>query len=98
MRTVSTMCFFHTATHGLMGRMGPYKGFNHYKGNLRLHTHTHTHSGQMLSVTPYGPEEEQGAAISAFNKTFWEIYSNCLFTVMVCLDKHERGTLTFDVF
>lgn len=52
----------------------------------------------MLSVTPYGPEEEQGAAISAFNKTFWEIYSNRLFTVMVCLDKHERGTLTFDVF
>lgn len=40
--TVSTMCFFHTATHGLMGRMGPYQGFNHYKGNLRLHTRTHT--------------------------------------------------------
>lgn len=42
--------------------------------------------------------EEWGAAISAFNKIFWEIYSNCLFTVMVCLDKHKRGTLTFDVF
>lgn len=42
--------------------------------------------------------EERGAAISAFNKIFWEIYSNCLFTVMVCLDKHKRGTLTFDVF
>lgn len=95
-RRLKTVCAFFPYRHPQpYGKDGPLPALQPLQRPSQI---THTHTRTTAEWDTLWAAEEQREAISAFNKIFWEIYSNCLFTVMVCLDKHKRSSLTFDVF